>query len=293
MLNEFEQQRPFLRGLAYRMLGSVADSEDVLQDAWIRWQSMDSTTVTHPRGFLAKVVTNLCLDRAKSAQIQRECYVGEWLPEPLLVEQGYIAESPETMSELASDLSFAFMRTLERLSPPERAAFLLHDVFGLDFSSIAGALDLSEANCRQLATRARNHVREHRPRFAVSHEHAVRLQQAFANAITHGDPAALVAVLAEDVTFYSDGGGKVAAVPKRLHGAAKVAQVLLGFAKLYAPGAIEVRLANVNGLPGFVVYGSDGNLIQTIVLEPSADDRIQAIYVQRNPDKLWHLNTKV
>jgi RNA polymerase sigma-70 factor, ECF subfamily len=284
----FEEHRPFLRGLAYRLLGTVSDIEDVLQDAWLRWHGV-AADVEHPRRFLARIVTNLCLDRLKSAQAQRECYVGEWLPEPLVVASDYVAAGPEALSEYASDLSFAFMRTLEVLSPPERAAFLLHDVFDVDFATIAQALNLSEANCRQLAVRARNHVRDQRPRFPIRADAALRLQQAFSNAIQNADPAPLAATLAEDVTFYSDGGGKVAAVPRPLHGAAKVAQVLLGFAKGYDLATTRIDRAEVNGLPGFIVREINGRLIQTIALEPNEDGRIQAIYVQRNPDKLRHI----
>ena len=285
----FEQHRPFLRGLAYRMLGTVSDAEDILQDAWLRWHAVAPDSVEHPRSFLARVVTNLCLDRMKSAQAQRECYVGEWLPEPLVALNEYTAAGPDAVSEYASDLSFAFMRTLEALSPPERAAFLLHDVFEVDFPAIAAALNLSAANCRQLAVRARTHVRDHRTRFPISTDAAGRLQHAFVTAIQQANPAALIEVLAVDVTFYSDGGGKVAAVPRPVQGAARVAQVLLGFAKLYAPASIEVTTRAVNGLPGFIVRSSNGTLIQTIALEPSESGQIQAIYVQRNPDKLRHL----
>lgn len=288
MTDVFEQQRPFLRGLAYRMLGTVSDSEDVLQDAWLRWNPV-ADTVDHPRSFLAKIVTNLCLDRLKSAQAQRERYVGEWLPEPLVAANDYTAAGPETLSEYASDLSFAFLRTLETLSPPERAAFLLHDVFDIDFAAIAGALNLSEANCRQLAVRARAHIRDHRPRFPVRADVATRLQRAFATAIQSANLAALTGVLAEDVAFYSDGGGKVAAVPRPVHGAARVAQVLLGFAKGYEPGSVEVTEAKVNGLAGFIVRNSTGDMIQTIALEVSESGQIQAIWVQRNPEKLRHL----
>lgn len=270
------------------MLGTVSEIDDVLQDAWLRWQAV-TDTVEQPRSFLARVVTNLCLDRLKSAQAQRECYVGEWLPEPLVAASDYTAVGPEVLSEFASDLSFAFMRTLETLSPPERAAFLLHDVFDVDFAAIAQALNLSEANCRQLAVRARARVREQRPRFPIRADMARRLQHAFANAIQSADPTALASTLAEDVTFYSDGGGKVAAVPRPLHGAAKVAQVLLGFAKIYDRTTTRLEASEINGLPGFIIREADGRLIQTIALEPNEWGQIQAIYVQRNPDKLWHL----
>ncbi|HEY0845305.1 MAG TPA: sigma-70 family RNA polymerase sigma factor [Noviherbaspirillum sp.] len=283
---EFETHRRFLRSLAYRMLGSRADAEDTVQDAWLRWHATERSAVDHPRAFLSQMVTRLCLDRIKSAQAQREVYVGAWLPEPVVDDATEFQPGPETLHELANDLSFAFMLTLERLSPLERAAFLLHDVFDMDYADIAQTLGRSESACRQLASRARNNVHANRPAFRVSPEEGNRLADAFANAIRHGDVAGLAAVLARDATFVSDGGGRVTAVPRPVVGRDKVAQVIIGFARLAKPGEVLVRRAQVNGLAGFVMSGADGGLIQTLAIEPDGNGQIRAIYVVRNPEKL-------
>lgn len=283
---EFEMHRRYLRSLAYRMLGSRADAEDAVQDAWLRWHATDRAAVDSPRAFLSRTVTRLCLDRLKSAQAQREVYVGSWLPEPVVDDASHFQPGPEAMHELANDLSFAFMLTLERLSPLERAAFLLHDVFDMEFGEVAKTLGRSESACRQLASRARSNVHANRPVSKVSPEESNRLANAFANAIRHGDVASLAAVLAQDAAFISDGGGRVTAVPRPVIGRDKVAQVIIGFARLAKPGEVHVRRAEVNGLAGFVVSGADGTLIQTLAIEPDGHGQIRAIYVMRNPDKL-------
>jgi len=286
---EFEPHRSYLRGLAYRMLGSRADAEDAVQDAWLRWHGADRPGVGNPRAFLAQTVTRLCLDRLKSARAQRELYVGEWLPEPVVDDAAAFEPGPEALSELAHDLSFAFMRALERLSPLERAAFLLHDVFEMGFTGIAAALGRSEAACRQLAARARANVRKSRPRFKVSAKEGERLAAAFADAVRRGDAAALAAVLAKDASFISDGGGRVAAVPRPLVGRERVAKAVIGFARAYDPERVRVRSARINGLAGFVVTYADGTPIQTVAIEPDAQGRIAVIYVQRNPEKLLNV----
>jgi RNA polymerase sigma-70 factor, ECF subfamily len=191
---EFESHRRHLRALAYRMLGTRAEAEDAVQDAWLRWQSADREQVDNPRAFLSRTVTRLCLDRLKSAQAQREVYIGAWLPEPVVDDDTPFQPGPEAAHELAQDLSIAFMLTLERLSPLERAAFLLHDVFDMDFAEVASALGRSEAACRQLAARARTNVHANRPAFKVSPDEGTRLATAFANAIRDGDIAALAQV---------------------------------------------------------------------------------------------------
>lgn len=283
---EFESHRSYLRGLAYRMLGSRAEAEDAVQDAWLRWHAVDRSTVDNPRAFLSRTVTRLCLDRLKSAQAQREVYVGTWLPEPLVDDETQFQPGPEAMHELANDLSYAFMLTLERLSPLERAAFLLHDVFDMDFSEVAAALGRSESACRQLASRARSNVHANRPSFKVTQEEENRLATAFVNAIRDGDIGALARVLAEDATFVSDGGGQVTSVPKPLVGRDLVAKVVIGFSRLYDRERHRVRYARVNGLPGFVLSTVEGELIQTIAIEPAANGCIKGIYVMRNPEKL-------
>lgn len=283
---EFEAHRRYLRSIAYRMLGSRADAEDAVQDAWLRWHASDRTAVEHPRAFLSQTVTRLCLDRLKSARAQREVYVGAWLPEPVVDDAADFQPGPEALHELANDLSFAFMLTLERLSPLERAAFLLHDVFDMDYVDIAKTLGRSESACRQLASRARSNVHANRPVCKVSPEEGNRLADAFANAIRNGDVAGLAAVLALDASFVSDGGGRVTAVPRPVVGRDKVAQVIIGFAKLVKPGEVRIRRAEINGLAGFVMSGIDGAPIQTLAIEPDDNGQIRAIYVMRNPEKL-------
>ncbi|OWQ44718.1 RNA polymerase subunit sigma [Roseateles noduli] len=278
-----------LRALAYRMLGSRAEAEDIVQDAWLRWADVDESTVRHSGAFLSRLVTNLCLDRLQSAAVRREQYVGTWLPEPLVDESGDWSPSPETQAEFAQDVSVAFMLTLERLSPLERAAFLLHEVFELDFDEIARRLDRSAAACRQLASRARQHVKADYARHEVEDEERQRLFQAFMGALQSFDVDALAKVLTDDVVLLADGGGKVSAV-RTLEGGALVARTFVGFVKMPTSRDWRIRPARVNGLPGFVVYGASGEPIQTVALRPAPEPgRISAIYVQRNPDKLGHL----
>ena len=283
--DDFEPHRRYLRGLAYRMLGSRAEAEDVVQDAWLRWHASRRDEVDNPRAFLSRTVTRLCLDRLKSAQAQREVYVGAWLPEPLVDDETQFQPGPEALHELATDLSYAFLLTLERLSPLERAAFLLHDVFDMDYAGVAAALGRSESACRQLASRARANVQANRPAFKVSPEEETRLAGAFVNAIRDGDVGALAQVLAEDATFVSDGGGRVAAVPRPLAGRDLIAKVLIGFGRQLDPQQHRIRFARINGLPGIVISLADGTLVQTLAFEAGAGG-IRAIYVMRNPEKL-------
>jgi RNA polymerase sigma-70 factor (ECF subfamily) len=283
---EFELHRRQLRSIAYRMLGSRAEAEDAVQDAWLRWADADRASVDNPRAFLARTVTNLCLDRIRSAHAQREVYVGVWLPEPLVDEATDYQPGPEAVHEFANDLSYAFMLTLERLSPLERAAFLLHDVFDMNFAEVAAALGRSEAACRQLAARARANVRADRPPVAVSREQEHRLAAAFIEAIRNGDVQGLAGVLAQDASFASDGGGLVSAVPRMLAGRDRIAKVLVGFGRFHARNGLVARPARVNGLPGFVYSTQMGEVVQTTALEITRDGLIGAIYIVRNPDKL-------
>lgn len=273
----FEVHRSFLIGLAYRMLGSVAEAEDVAQDAYLRWAQTDASTIEHPRAYLARVVTRLCLDRMKSATSRREQYVGTWLPEPIVA-------SPE--EPFADDLSIALLVTLERLSPLERAAFLLHDVFDMDYGDVAGALGRSEQACRQLAARARQHVRDERPRFRATDESREKLFAAFEAAMTSGDLAAFARVLAEDAVLYADGGGKRAAALAPIHGRDSIVELFTGVVErgLFKPD--ELERASINGLPGFVLHAADG--VSTLAFEVEGD-RIVALYGVRNPDKLRHV----
>lgn len=278
-----------LRALAYRMLGSRAEAEDIVQEAWLRWAEVDESTVENPGAYLSRLVTNLCLDKLGSAAARRERYVGVWLPEPLLDEEGGWSPGPETQAEFAQDVSVAFMLALERLSPLERAAFLLHDVFDLDFEEIARRLERSPAACRQLASRARSRVKADYARREVEEEERERLFGAFAEAVRNLDVEALARVLAEDAVLLSDGGGKVSAVPRPLHGGELIARVLIGFAGLAGSGGWRMQPARINGLPGCLVLDREtGELVQTVALAPSPGQpgRIGAIYIQRNPDKL-------
>ena len=286
----FEPHRKFLVGLAYRMLGSVAEAEDVVQDAFLRWNAADRAGVAEPRAFLARTASRLCLDRMKSARSRREQYVGVWLPEPVLdaplAAAPGVAE-PGSAIALAEDVSYALLLTLERLSPLERAAFLLHDVFDMDYSDIADVLDRSDTACRQLVARARDHVRDQRPRFDPSPDASVRLTSAFHAALTDGNLPALAQLLADDAVFYSDGGGKRNAALNPLYGKDKIVRFVAGLvAKGWLRTPIHAEPAHINGSPGFVLHTDEG--IETLTFDVSGD-HIAAIYVVRNPDKLGHV----
>ncbi|WP_067280015.1 RNA polymerase sigma factor SigJ [Mitsuaria sp. 7] len=279
-----------LRALAYRMLGSRAEAEDIVQEGWLRWADVDESTVRHEGAFLSRLVTNLCLDRLQSAAMRREQYVGVWLPEPLVDEAAEWSPSPEAQAEFAQDVSVAFMLTLERLSPLERAAFLLHEVFELDFDEIARRLDRSAAACRQLASRARQHVKADYVRHEVEDDDRQRLFQAFIGALQSFDVDGLAKVLTDDAVLLADGGGKVTAVPRMLEGAMTVARAFVGWVKMPTSRDWRIRPALVNGLPGCIFYDAAGEPIQTVALRPAmAPGRVSAVYVQRNPDKLGHL----
>jgi RNA polymerase sigma-70 factor (ECF subfamily) len=281
---QFEAHRRSLTGLAYRMLGSRAEAEDVVQDAYLRWHTADRAAVAEPRRYLGTVVTRLCLDRMKSAKARRELYVGQWLPEPVVDE----AFDDDTAGDLAHDISVALMLVLERLSPLERASFLLHDVFGLDFGEVARTLGRGEAACRQLAARARSHIEDGRPRFAPSREEGHRLAEAFQTAVASGDTQTLKQILAQDAVLYSDGGGKRAAALNPIYGADRIVRFFAGVArKNPALAAIRARPALVNGMAGFVMREDDGS-IDTMAID-HRDGRIVAVYMTRNPEKLRHV----
>ena len=281
-----------LRALAYRMLGSRAEAEDIVQEAWLRWAEVDESTVDHAGAFLSRMVTNLCVDKLRAAVAQREHYVGVWLPEPLLEDEELFGwmPSPEKQAEFAQDVSVAFMLALERLSPLERAAFLLHDVFDLDYGEIARHLDRSEATCRQLISRARKNIKADYARREVAQEERDRLIDAFMQAVRTHDVRALAQVLTADAVLLADGGGKVSAVPRPMHGSELIARTFIGFAQLPTSAGWRLVPATVNGLPGCLIVDDNagGKLVQTIALAPSASEpgRAGALYVQRNPEKL-------
>ena len=274
----FDPLRPKLTRIAYRMLGSVADAEDMVQEAFLRWLDADREAVREPAAYLRRVVTRLCLDHLKSARHRRETYIGPWLPEPVV----------EAAEDEIDDVTLPLMMALERLSPLERAAFLLHDVLGVSFEEIAETIGREPATCRQLASRARTHVRAARPRFHMPKERGLEIAAAFFAATRSGDMQELQSLLAADVTVYSDGGGKRPASLQPIIGIDNVVQFQASLARLFAQKMSRiVRYGFINGLPGFVTIEPDDTL-QTTALQIE-DDKIVGIYVMRNPDKLRHL----
>jgi len=275
----FDPLRPKLIRIAYRMLGSVADAEDMVQEAFLRWLDADRDAVREPEAYLRRVVTRLCLDHLKSARHRRETYIGPWLPDPVVEA----AEENEI-----DDVTLPLMMALERLSPLERAAFLLHDVFGVSFEEIAETIRREPATCRQLASRARTHVQAERPRFHMPKERGLEFAAAFFAATRSGNMQELQLLLAADVTVYSDGGGKKPAAMRPIVGLDRVMHFHASLAGLFAKKMSQiVRYGLINGLPGFVTIEPDDTL-QTTALEID-DGKIIAIYVMRNPDKLQHL----
>ncbi len=277
---EFARQRPRLFGLAYRMLGSRSDAEDVLQDAWLRWQGAERRELRSTEAWLTTVVTRLSIDRLRAAKTEREHYTGPWLPEPLV---GQELPAPDRAAELASDVSLAFLMVLERLAPEERAVFLLREVFDSDYPEIAQMLGKNEAACRQMLHRAKERLREERPRFQVNPEAHRRLLERFVAAAGSGDRDQLMALFAEDVRFTGDGGGKVKSVLKVIAGAERVTRLLQAFYRLAGP-RLTYRPALVNGEPGLLRF-LDGELDAAITCI-SDGSRILDLYVVRNPDKL-------
>jgi RNA polymerase sigma-70 factor (ECF subfamily) len=273
----FEAERARLRKLAYRMLGSMAEAEDVVQDVWLRWSA--AKDIVTPAAWLVRVTTRLCIDRLRAAKAERAAYRGPWLPEPLIEP---VAVDPV---ERAEDVSIAFLLALERLSPLERAVFLLRDVFDEEYGAVAGILGRSEASVRQLASRAREHVRDARPRFAVDEAAARRLASAFAEAAATAATTALGALLAEDAVLISDGGGKRSAALRALVGRDDVIQFLASLARRGGNARmLSFQPVRINGDPGFLVERPDG--VDAMVIEPGEGGRIAAVYLVRNPDKL-------
>ncbi len=273
----FEAHRPRLVRLAYRMLGSMLEAEDVVQDAWLRWRAVDADGVEAPGAYLTRIVTRLCLDILKSARSRRETYIGPWLPEP-------IAEPPDDALR-ADELTLTLMLALERLSPLERAAFLLHDVFDVPLGDVAATLDRDAAAVRQLASRARKHVREERPRFPISRQDGETIARAFFAASTSGDVEGLRALLAQDVIVRADGGGKVLAFLNPIIRLDRVLRMFAGLhRKLTTQPAKFIQPLWIDGLPGYVSRERD-NVLQTTALAVE-DGRVVAVFITRNPDKL-------
>jgi RNA polymerase sigma-70 factor (ECF subfamily) len=283
-LATFDQHRSLLFSIAYRMLGSVADAEDILQETFIRWQQSTEDDVRSPRAFLVTIISRLCINHLQSARVQREEYVGQWLPEPIVTDAG---SDPFGIIKVDESLSMAFLLLLERLTPIERAVFLLREVFEYEYSEIASVLGQSEVNCRQILRRARQHVTTLRPRFETSEQKQNDLLQSFLKAVETGETEGLVALLSNDVVLHSDGGGKAAAVPNPVRGAGNVARGILGGLRRFVPKTLVRRLVRINGEPGVVNY-LNGKPHSVLTLD-AAGGRIRAIYVVTNPEKLSHL----
>jgi len=283
----YRELRPLLFSIAYRMVGSVSEAEDLVQEAFLRFHRAVSggEEVASPKAWLSAVTTRLAIDHLRSARARRERYVGAWLPEPLVTSnEPDAAEHAET----ADSLSLAFLVLLERLSPVQRAVFLLHDVFGYGYDEIARLVGKSEANCRQIAARARRHVEAGRPRFEASRRQRDELARRFFAAMDRGDTEGLVGLLAGDAVLYGDGGGKVPAMTAPVHGAERVARLLLGLTRRGRAVGIGGRLAEVNGHPGLITLDPEGRVLGILALD-IVEGRVQTVRSIVNPDKLRHL----
>ena len=284
----FETERRYLQGVAYRMLGTVSEAEDAVQDAYLRIKDTNPAAIDNTRAFLTRIVTRICLDILKSAHRKRVDYVGPWLPEPLHDISDFTG-SPAAPTELADDLSVGLLYALERLTPLERASFLLHDVFDVGYDEIAQTLERSEESCRQLAARARQHVRASRPRFKVTPDDERRYLEAFVVASQKGDMAALESMLAEDVKLYSDGGGKVSAAINILDGKRRVGAFMAGiYQKFRNHTTTALRYDRVNGVMSLLTTYTDDTM--DVMSVEISDGRISAVWFQRNPDKLTRLH---
>ncbi|HZA09603.1 RNA polymerase sigma-70 factor [Mycobacterium sp.] len=280
----FDRHRGLMFAVAYRLLGSAADAEDVIQDAWFKWSAVDRQGVAEPKAYLARIVSNLALDRLRSAQHRRETYVGPWLPEPILTE-GDAADDVE----VAESVSMAMLVVLESLSPLERAVFVLKEVFDFSYAEIGAAVGRSEATVRQAARRARANVEARRPRFAADRATTREVTERFHAAATGADINELMELLAPDVTLWTDGGGKVRQAMRPIQGAGKVAAWFAGTVRRPYEGVelvdMTMSVAEINGAPGVLITGA-GRLIGALTIELDADNRITAIHVVANPDKL-------
>ncbi|MFJ3621613.1 RNA polymerase sigma-70 factor [Streptomyces iakyrus] len=282
----FEAHRPVLLGVAYRMLGRVADAEDVVQEAWLRWSGSDRSDVREPRGYLVRITTRLAIDRLRQIKARGETYVGPWLPEPYVTDFGGTVPDTAERAVLADSVSLAVLVVLESLSPLERAVFVLREAFGFPYADIAAMLDRGEPAVRQLAGRARKHVEERRPRYDVDPAQRRDLTERFLAAAADGDLEGLMALLAPEVRLVGDSGGKSRAPLRVLRTADKVGRFLIGTAQKSLPG-LTVRFLEVNGGPAVLILsgGEPDSVLQLDV----ADGRVQSVYIVRNPDKLRSL----
>ncbi len=280
----FEIHRPLLRGIAYRMLGSLADAEDMVQESWLRWSRADSADIQNPRSWLVTIVSRLCLDRLKSARMRREEYFGVWLPDP------YSGEAKGDHAEIDDSVAIALMLVLEKLSHIERAGFLLHDVFGFTFDEVAAMLGKTPVACRKLVSRARERIQAGRPRFPASREEHEALLSRFMEACRAGEMAPLLELLHPNAEFHSDGGGKAITSPKVLDDSTLIAKFFIRIARETRPsgGFRDTKLTFFNGVPGVLVF-DQGELVSAIALEV-LNGLIIRIYAHRNPEKLKLLN---
>jgi len=281
--SDFEVHRNYLERLAYRMLGSRADADDVLQEAYLRWTRAERENIRSARAYLSSIVTRLCIDRRREIEVRKESYVGPWLPEPIVES----APPADQAAEMAESVSLAMMHLLERLSPIERAAYLLRQVFNFDYAEIGQILDKTEVNCRQIVSRAEERIHADRPRFEPHHDEVERISEQFLQACTTGDYNGLVQLLAADATTYSDGGGKVYAARVPIVSADHVARFFLGIFRKTSHIA-RVERALVNGQPGLLFYF--GQQLSHVLGFDIVDGRIQTLYVVRNPDKLHRVS---
>lgn len=286
----FERHRAHLRGLAYRMLGEMAAAEDVVQETWLRWQAADHAGIRDARAWLSTVAVRLALDALRAARARRESYVGPWLPEPILPDdtRAFASPSPDAKAEIASDLSLALLFVLERLSPEERAAFILHDAFDCGYDEIATTLGKTEAACRKLVSRARERVRHDHPQRRVSDAQHHDLLLRFAQAAAAQDAAALGALFAPDVVFYSDGGGLARAALNPVFGTDRVQRLVLGLLrKFWSDAPVALRVAEINGRPGLLIV-TDDRIHSALDIETDGAC-IASVYLLRNPQKLARL----
>jgi RNA polymerase sigma-70 factor, ECF subfamily len=283
--------RPLLFSIAYRMLGSASDAEDVVQETYLRFhrETAAGTVVESPKSYLSAITTRLCIDHLRSARVRRESYVGTWLPEPLLTDE---ESDVERHAETADSLSMGFLVLLESLTPVERAVFVLREAFDYGYAEIAEIVGKSEANCRQLAARARRRVEEGRPRFEPSREQREELMRRFVAALHEGETQPLVELLAADVAFYGDGGGKAPAAPRPLHGAERVARFLAGIARVGRRQGARLRRAEINGQPGAVALAADGTLVAVFAIDV-VDGAVAAVRGVPNPDKLAYISRTI
>jgi RNA polymerase sigma-70 factor (ECF subfamily) len=283
-LGHFDQYRSLLFSIAYRMLGSVADAEDMLQETFIKWLELGDEDIRSPRSYLVTILSRLCINQLQSARAQREEYVGVWLPEPIVTDPG---EGPFNLIRVDESISMSFLVLLERLTPTERAAFLLREIFEYDYREIGQIIGQTDTNCRQILKRAKEHIQALRPRFKIAQAIHDALLECFLKAIGTGEMSSLVELLTEDVVLRSDGGGKGVAVPNAVRGVDKVGRGILGGMARLLPQNLVRKLARINGKPGLINY-QDGKPHSVLTIEVR-EDRISSFFVVTNPEKLKHL----